>query len=113
MKEVMINSQPAKNRNEPYWKWHKMLRKACAITNVIARFVDTTIACPAERISMGKISLGTNHPSGPQDHANAETKVEMKNRTRLPSPLESTFVPPNFVPNMTAIAICQFQPQCK
>lgn len=75
------------------------------MTKVMARFTDTTMACPADRISMGKISLGTNHPKGPQDHAKAAINVDTKNKTRFASPLERIFVPPKLVPNMTATAI--------
>lgn len=40
-------------------------------------FVDTVIACPADRVSKGKISLGINHPKGPQDQAKEDTYTQI------------------------------------
>ena len=37
--------------------------------------------CPADRISSGKISLGTSHPRGPHDQANPATYAQMKSTT--------------------------------
>jgi len=54
---VMIHIQHEKNKKIPYLKIHKRDRKACAIPNVKRRFTDTVMACPAERVSNGKISL--------------------------------------------------------
>ena len=43
------------------------------MTNVNNMLTDTLMAWPADRISRGQISLGTNQPNGPQDQANAAT----------------------------------------
>jgi len=72
-KAVMIQIQPAKNRKIPYLNVYKRDRKTCAIANVKRRFTGTVIACPTERVSSGKISLGTVHPRGPHVGLNIPT----------------------------------------
>ena len=73
MNTVMMNTHPAKKRKMPYSKWHRMVKNACAMTKVKIKLVATVILWPADRVSRGKISLGTNHPRGPHDHAKAAT----------------------------------------
>ena len=51
----------------------------------------TVILCPADQISNGKISLGTNHPSGPHDHANPAAYTQIKIIIKLAYPL---LIPP-------------------
>merc|ERR1712232_825333 len=70
---------------------------------------DTLMACPADRISKGQISLGTNHPSGPHDHANAATYPQIRNNTRLASWLVRVPTPltPNFSPIISPTPIWQ------
>lgn len=51
--------------------------------NVKSMFTETVILCAADRISSGKISLGTNHPRGPQDQANPATYMHMKRTTTM------------------------------
>ena len=100
MKMVMITSQPAKKRKMPYRKWHNIVRKSWAMRKVNNKFTETTRPCPAERISIGKISLGTNQPSGPHDQAKPATKMQTKETTAAVSLLERTLVPPNFNPKI-------------
>ena len=64
-------------------------------------FTATLMACPADRISRGQISLGTNHPNGPQDHANAATYAQIKNKRTFASVLDKS--PSPLTPNFTAI----------
>ena len=73
------------------------------MAKVKSMLTDTLMDCPAERISRGKISLGTNQPSGPHDQAKPATYMQMKATTNpayvfgmLPSPL---------VPNLIAIRV--------
>ena len=63
--------------------------------------IETLMDCPADRISRGKISLGTNHPNGPHDHANAATYKHINSNARLPKPFEKD--PSPDTPNATAI----------
>ena len=55
------------------------------------KLTATVILCPADRISKGKISLGTNHPSGPHDHANPVTYIQIKIIIKVADPL---LIPP-------------------
>ena len=77
------------------------------MTKVNNMLTETLMACPAERISRGQISLGTNHPNGPQDHAKAATYVQIKNNIKLASNLDKVPSPvtPNFRPIMMPTAI--------
>ena len=47
-----------------------MMVKICVMAKVNIMFIEILILCAAERTSSEKISLGTNHPKGLQDHAN-------------------------------------------
>ena len=69
---------------------------------------ETLIAWPADRISNGQISLGTNQPSGPHDHANAATYKQINAKSRLASTLEKDPSPvtPKFAPISAPTAIC-------
>lgn len=80
---VMIVTQPAKKRKSPYLRAHRRDRNDWAITNVKKRFTATVMPCPAERVSNGKISLGTVQPSGPHDHPNAATNRQITVTTRI------------------------------
>lgn len=73
MKRVMTKTNAPKNKKIKYLRWHNMVRNTCAMTKVTNMFTDTLMLCPADLISSGKISLGTNHPNGPHDHAKPET----------------------------------------
>ncbi|CAA7395465.1 unnamed protein product [Spirodela intermedia] len=79
----MTTTQPEKNTKMPNLKWHSMERKACAMTKVKSRFTQTVTLCPADRVSSGKVSLGMSHPSGPQDQAKDDTKVQTITTTNL------------------------------
>jgi len=46
-------------------------------------FMETVILCALERTSSGKISLGTKHPRGPQDHAIPVTYTHMPHTTTI------------------------------
>jgi hypothetical protein len=63
----------AKKRKIPNFKWQSIVRKTWAIMNVKSMLTDTVTLCAADRISNGKISLGTNQPRGPQDQENPAT----------------------------------------
>ena len=58
---------------KPDLRPQSMLRKTSATRKVNNMLTETAILCAADRISSGKISLGTNHPRGPHDHAKAAT----------------------------------------
>lgn len=79
----IIKTQLEKNKNIPNFKWQSIERKAWAITNVNSKFTQTVTLWPAERVSNGNVSLGINHPSGPHDHANEETKVQTMTTTNV------------------------------
>ncbi|KAM1247917.1 hypothetical protein TB2_043925 [Malus domestica] len=69
-------------------------------------FTETLMACPTDRISRGQISLGTNYPNAPQDHANAATYAQIENKIRLASVFvkDPTPLSPNFMPIITPTA---------
>lgn len=69
---------------------------------------ETVIDCPADRISIGKTSLGTNQPNGPHDHANAATYMQIKPTVTFPSAGLNVPRPscPNTLAMMAPIAIC-------
>ena len=71
--KVIMMTNPLKNRKRPNFKWQSMVRKHCPIMKVNVMLNITFKACPAGRVSKGKISLGTNQPKGPHDHAKAAT----------------------------------------
>jgi hypothetical protein len=104
---VMIQIQHVNNRNILCSKKHKRDKKPCAIANVKRRFTNTVMACPAERVSSGKISLGTVHPRGPHDHPNAATNKQMAATNNAEKPLDSTLSPPNFNPKIMPTANCK------
>lgn len=64
---------------------------------------ETLTACPAGLISNGHISLGTNHPNGPHDHANPATYRHMKASTQ--SAVAGVKVPDPVVPNFAPIKL--------
>ena len=72
----------------------------CAIANVKRRFTESVIACPAECVSSGKISINTVHPRGPNDHPNAATNKQKVATNNAKKPLDSTLSPPNFRPKI-------------
>jgi hypothetical protein len=67
--------------------------------------VDTVMACPADLVSSGNISLGINHPSGPHDHANDDTYTHMNTTANHPSADDIVF-PCKLVAKITATATC-------
>lgn len=67
MKQLMMTINAANSRKMPYLRWQRATRKHCAIRAVKIMLTQTTTLWPAERVSRGKSSLGTSHPSGPQD----------------------------------------------
>jgi hypothetical protein len=93
--------------NDPYSKVQSIVRNTCPIINVNNKLMETTIACPPDRTSIGRISLGTNHPNGPHDHANPETNRHIITSTQVPYDAERTLAPPNWVPKIQAITICK------
>ena len=107
-KSPMINTQAEKNRKMPYLRWHSIERKACAITKVKSMLTDTVTLCPIERVSSGNVSLGINHPRGPQDQAKDETKVQTITTTRIANPFERSLVL-SFSLNPRTIAITTWE----
>lgn len=87
---------------------HSKVRKAWPIMKVKNMFTDTLMLCPADRISRGKISLGTNQPSGPHDHAKPATYAQMKSTMQPAYPLDRVATPlvPNFTPIKVPTMIC-------
>ena len=104
---VIIQIQLVKNRKIPYLKEHNKARNPCAIENVKRRFTKTVMACPAERVSSGKISLGTVHPRGPQDHPNAARNKQIAATNNAEKPLDSPLSPSNFRPKIIPTANCE------
>ncbi|KAH9620823.1 hypothetical protein KSS87_015130, partial [Heliosperma pusillum] len=72
--------------------WQSIERKACAIKKVNNMFELTEKANPAVLVSTGKISLGMSHPSGPHDHANDMTKVQVSKTTTIAGPFAIVLV---------------------
>lgn len=76
------------------------------MTKVKSRLVKTVIDCPAERVSRGWISDGMSQPSGPQDQAKLEMKMQMMTMTTMEMPWGS--LPSgclwNSTPNTIAVA---------
>lgn len=107
-----MSTNPAKKKKSPNFIWQSMERKAWPMMKVKNMLTETLIDCPADRISNGKISLGTNQPNGPQDHAKAATYKQINVNAMSPMPLEK--VPSPFTPNTdptmhpTAIYIVKF-----
>ncbi|CAA7402780.1 unnamed protein product [Spirodela intermedia] len=62
------------------------------------RLTQTTMLCPADLVSRGKISLGTSHPSGPHDHPAAR-------------PFDRLSPWPNFSARVTATTTCENPPK--
>lgn len=83
MNTFMTNTKTAKNMNRPYLKRQSKGRKISAMKKVKSMLTETVMLCPADRISKGKISLGTSQPSGPHEYANAFTNTHMKKTTRI------------------------------
>ena len=100
-------TKPPKKKKRPNFMWQSMERKPWAIIKVNNMLTETFTAWPADRISRGQISLGINHPNGPQDHANAATYAHIKNNIKLASNEDYVPIPltPNFKPIMMPIAI--------
>ena len=51
------------------------------------------IPCPTGRTSIGNISVGTSHVSGPHDHPNAAEMLHMRTSTPIAEPFENVLVP--------------------
>jgi len=93
--------------------WQSIVRKNCPMRKVKNMLTETLMACPAGLISNGQISLGTNHPNGPHDHANPATYKHMK--ARIQSAVAGVKVPdpvvPNFIPIKVPTTICKMTHQ--
>ena len=59
--------QSSKEEEIPALKWQSMSKNVCAVKKVNTKLTATVILCPADLISSGKISLGTNHANGPHE----------------------------------------------
>lgn len=100
---VIIQTQQAKKMNKPNLNVHSICMKISAMKNVKIMLTATLILCAADRISSGKISLGTNQPRGPHDQANPATYTLIALTRIVAYHLGNT---PGFpsVPNLSAIA---------
>lgn len=78
--------------------------KIWATTKVQIMLTETLMLWAAERISSGKISLGTNQLRGPQDHANPTTYTQIHMTTTIAYHFDRVSGSPS-TPNLQAIAI--------
>ncbi|CAA7398022.1 unnamed protein product [Spirodela intermedia] len=101
-KPVMAVIHAAKKRKIPNLSEQSRDKKDWAMAKVNSRFTATVMLCPADLVSSGNISLGTVHPSGPQDHPNAATNRHTTATTAMENPLESSPVSGSFSPSITA-----------
>lgn len=95
--------------NEANLNVHNISKKICAIKNVKSMLTITLTLWAADRISSGKISLGTNHPRGPHDHAKPAMYTHM--HATKPLAYHGSSVPgfpliPNFQAIPAVITIC-------
>ena len=97
---VITITHPPKKKKIPDLKWQSMGRKVWAVIKMKRKLTATVILCPADRISNGKISLGTNHASGPHDHAKPDTYMQIKIIIKVAYPL---LIPP-WSPSWAAIS---------
>jgi len=77
IKKVIMAIRLAKRMKTPYRRWHNERRKHCATAAVKKRLTQTTRLCPADLVSRGKISLGTNQERGPHDQPYATTNAHI------------------------------------
>jgi len=103
MNVVITTTKHAKKMNNPNFMWQSIAVKICAMAKVKIMFTDTFTLCAAERTSSGNISLGTNHPRGPHDHANPATYTHMPHTTTMAYHFGNTPGSPSS-PNLHAIA---------
>lgn len=82
-KRLKISTKPAKMMNRPNLTMQRAARKTWATRKVNDIFTATTILYADDRISRGKILLGTNHPRGPHENAKAVTKMQMQHTRML------------------------------
>lgn len=104
MKLLIITIKPANSKKIPYRRWQRDTRKHCAIRAVKSMLTQTTILCPADLVSSGKISLGTSQPRGPQDLPYAKTNKQMITTRKMPIPFGSVTPCPNFKAKVIATA---------
>ncbi|GMP60285.1 hypothetical protein CsSME_00023214 [Camellia sinensis var. sinensis] len=109
---VMTVIQPAKNRKIPNLKAQRRERKDWPMAKVKRRLTATVMLCPADLVSSGNISLGTVHPSGPQDHPKAATKRQITTTTRIEKLLESPLSLLNLSPKIMATMTCFTGKEC-
>lgn len=78
---------------------------------VNSMFTDTLMDWPADRISSGKISLGTSQANGPQDQAKPATYKHMNRTVTLPAEVLKLPCPdvPNSAPIMLPTTICNLK----
>lgn len=93
----MTRIHAAKKKKIPARMWQSMVRNAWAMRKVNNMLVPTAKKKPAFRTSNGKISLGINHPKGPHDHANPDTKKHIKTTTAVAYVGDIVFVVFNWV----------------
>lgn len=106
MNRDMITIREAKSTKTPHRRWQRAARKHWAIAAVKKRLTQTTILWPADLVSSGKISLGTNHPRGPQAQPYAATKRQI-DITRSSAKLRGSSTPlPKLVASVLATIIC-------
>ncbi|KAI8028126.1 hypothetical protein LOK49_LG02G01896 [Camellia lanceoleosa] len=103
-KRLMISTKPEKMMNRPNLTMQRAERKIWATRKVNDMFMATTILCADDRILRGKILLGTNHPRGPHENANAVTNMQMQH-TRMLKYSISKFVASPVTPNLAPTRI--------
>ncbi|KAI8021144.1 hypothetical protein LOK49_LG03G01318 [Camellia lanceoleosa] len=107
MKLLMMRIKPANSKKIPYLRWQRDTRKHCAMRAVKIILTQTTILWPADLVSKGKSSLGTNHPSGPHDLPKPKTNMQITMTRKMPIPFGIGTPCPNFRANVMATTTCR------
>ena len=67
---VITITHPPKKKKIPALKWQSIAKSVCPLKKINTRVTATVMLCPADLISNGNISLGTNHVNGPHEYEN-------------------------------------------
>jgi hypothetical protein len=76
------SSNIAKKTNSPHLTEHNMVKNDSMITKLNKKFTNTSMFSPANLVSSGKISLGSNHWHGPQAQHHPATNIHT-NTTKM------------------------------
>lgn len=110
MKQLMMKIKEANRRKIPYLRWQSEVRKSWATAAVKIMFTHTTILWPADLVSRGKISVGTNQPRGPHDLPYPSTNKKITITRKILIPFDSSSPCPNFSARVTPTATCNGRP---